>query len=73
MCSISIIVTCSFVGCPVACSIQKSENANLTGGSYNEGSKSNRFHISSATGRKTVKNMKTMQIIQHTINGCVLG
>jgi hypothetical protein len=31
------------------------------------------FHITSATGRKTVKNMKTKQIIQHTINGCVLG
>jgi hypothetical protein len=31
------------------------------------------FHITSATGRKTVTNLKTMQIIQHTINGCVLG
>jgi hypothetical protein len=31
------------------------------------------IHITRATGRKTVKNMKTMQIIQHTINGCVLG
>jgi hypothetical protein len=31
------------------------------------------FHITSAKGRKTVKNIKTMQIIQHIINGCVLG
>jgi hypothetical protein len=31
------------------------------------------IHITSATGRKTVKNMKTVQIIQHMINGCVLG
>jgi hypothetical protein len=27
--------------------------------------------ITSTTGRKTVKLMRTMQIIQHTINGCV--
>jgi hypothetical protein len=31
------------------------------------------FYITSATGRKTVKNIKTMQIIQHMTNGCVLG
>jgi hypothetical protein len=30
-------------------------------------------YITSATGRKTVKTMKTIQIIQHMINGCVLG
>jgi hypothetical protein len=29
------------------------------------------FHITSATGRKTVKNIKSMQIIQYMINGCV--
>jgi hypothetical protein len=31
------------------------------------------IHIISATGRKTVKNVTTVQIIQHMINGCVLG
>jgi hypothetical protein len=29
------------------------------------------IHITSATRRNTVKNMKTEQIIQHRINGCV--
>jgi microsomal dipeptidase-like Zn-dependent dipeptidase len=48
----------------------KSENDNIAGASYNEGSKWNSL---SATGRKTVKNMTNMQIIQHMINGCVLG
>ena len=31
------------------------------------------IHITSATGRNTVKDMKTVKIIQHTINGCLLG
>jgi hypothetical protein len=51
----------------------KSENGNITGASYNEEVNGTEIHIISATGRKTVKNMTTMQIIQHMINGCVLG
>jgi hypothetical protein len=31
------------------------------------------IHITSATGRNIVKNMKTVQIIEHTISGSVLG
>jgi hypothetical protein len=31
------------------------------------------MHIASATGRKSVKNMETVQIIHTTANACVLG
>ena len=31
------------------------------------------MYITSPTGIKTERTMKTMQIIQHTMNGCVLG